>query len=134
MTTSKQQLTRKDPAELQQVERTRERALFTPDVDILETAEEVLLRADLPGVEEKNVDVTLENGVLTLKARVEDEVPEQLRLLDGEYVSGDYRRVFSLSEEIDQEKIRASVKNGVLTLHLPKAGQARARKIQVTSE
>jgi len=134
MSATNQQLAKTEKGQVQQVERTRDRILNAPDVDILEMADEVIVRADLPGVDEKNVDVTLENGVLTIQGRAEDEVPEELRLIDGEYVSADYKRVFSLSEEIDQEKIRAKVRNGVLTLHLPKAEPARARRIDVTAE
>jgi HSP20 family protein len=133
MTTSNQQMTKTDPTQVHQVERTRDRAVFAPAVDIVKTAEAVLLRADIPGVDEKNLDITLENGVLTLKAHAEDIVPGNLRLLAGEYVAGDYERVFSLSDEIDQEKIRASVRHGVLTLHLPKAAPAKARKIEVST-
>lgn len=133
MTAENTQLKTNEPTQAHQVERSRTRAVFAPAVDIIETAEEVLLRADLPGVDDTSVDITLENGVLTLKARTEDAVPGEMRLVDGEYVSGDFERIFSISDEIDQEQIRAGVKNGVLTLHLPKAAPARARKIQISA-
>lgn len=129
-----QQLATTEATRPHKVERTRSRALFSPAVDIIETSEKVLLRADLPGVQEKDIDVTLENGVLTLKARAEESVPEQMRLVTGEYVPGDFERVFSLSEDIDQENIRASVRNGVLTLDLPKAAPAKPRKITISSD
>lgn len=135
MTTENTQLKKNEPTQAHQVERARARTVFAPAVDILETPDEVLLRADLPGVDEQNVDITLENGVLTIKAHAaEDAVPTDMRLIDGEYVSGDFERIFSLSDEIDQEQIRAGVKNGVLTLHLPKAAPAKARKIEISGE
>jgi HSP20 family protein len=128
------QLAKTEPSAVQQVERTRNRPVFAPAVDIVETPEEVILRADLPGVEEKDVDVTLESGVLTIKGRAAEAAVSELRLVRGEYVPGDFERVFSLSDEIDQEHIKASVRNGVLDLRLPKAGPARARKIQISAE
>jgi HSP20 family protein len=134
MTQANQQIAKNEPGQVQQVERTRRRPVFAPAVDIVETSEEVILRADLPGVEEKDVDITLESGVLTLKGRATESVQSELRLVGGEYVTGDFERVFSLSDEIDQENIKATVRQGVLTLRLPKAGPAKARKIQISAE
>ncbi len=135
MTAANEQITTAEPTQVRQVERARDRGTFAPAVDILETGEEVILRADLPGVSEKDLDISLEKGVLTLRASgSESAVPEGMRRLQQEYVAGDYERAFSLSDEIDQENIRASVKNGVLTLRLPKAGPAKARKIDIISE
>jgi HSP20 family molecular chaperone IbpA len=133
MTVATEQVTK---SEATQVRKTgRERATFIPAVDILETAEEVVLRADLPGVGEKDLDISLESGVLTVKARAEEPtVFQDMRLYRQEYLVGGYERVFTLSDEIDQENIRASVKNGVLTLRLSKAGPAKSRKIDIISE
>lgn len=135
MTENNQQVTKTEEKTPQRIERPRRRAVFAPPVDIIETPDEILLKADLPGVDEKSIDCTLESGVLTFKAtRASDSTPEELRLMDGEFVPGDFERVFSLSEEIDQEKIRATVKDGVLNLHLPKSGAARARKIEISTD
>lgn len=130
--TDSNQVTKTENA--QPVQRRAPRPVFSPPVDIIETSEKIILRADIPGADEKNIDCTLERGVLTIRAKAEDQTPQEMRLLDGEFVPGDYQRVFSLSEEIDQEKIRASVKNGVLELQLPKAGHAKPRKIEIQSE
>ncbi len=116
------------------VEHTRSRRLYTPDVDIIEKNDEIVLIADMPGVEEKSVDITLEKNVLTIHGCVEPEVPENLKLTESEYGVGDYERAFTISDEIDREKIQATVKNGVLRLILPKAEAARARKIEVKAE
>ena len=103
---------------------------FTPRIDILETENELLLFADLPGVEQDNVDVGFENGELTLRARRTS--PEADRTpLAFEYETGDYFRAFRITEQIDAEKIWAELKNGVLTLHLPKVEAAKPRKIAV---
>ncbi|MEX2381332.1 MAG: Hsp20/alpha crystallin family protein [Opitutales bacterium] len=134
MTETNQQVAKSGEKGVQRMERPSRRPVFAPPVDIIETPDEIILRADLPGVDEKSIDCTLESGVLTLRASARDETPPEMRLIDGEFVPGDFERVFSLSEEIDQGKIRASVKNGVLDLHLPKSGTAKARKIQISTE
>jgi len=103
---------------------------FTPRIDILETEHELLLFADLPGVEQDNVDVRFENGELTLRARRTS--PQANRTpLAFEYETGDYFRAFRITEEVDAEKIWAEMKNGVLTLHLPKVEAVKPRKITV---
>jgi HSP20 family molecular chaperone IbpA len=116
------------------VERTRSRKVYTPAVDILEKENEIIVIADMPGVDDKAVDITLEKNVLTIYGKVEPEVPEQHRLAVAEYGIGDYQRVFTLSEEVDRDKIRATVKNGVLKLVMPKAEAVKTRKIEVMSE
>lgn len=134
MTNSNQQLAKDQSTQAKRMDRPARKTVFSPPVDIIETPEEVILRADLPGVDEKSIDCTLEAGLLTLKASTRAEVPQGMRLIDGEYIPGDFERVFSLSEEIDQENIKASVKNGVLDLHLPKSRAAKARKIEISTE
>ncbi|HVN23163.1 MAG TPA: Hsp20/alpha crystallin family protein [Syntrophorhabdales bacterium] len=114
-----------------QVERTRSTTVYTPDVDILEKEDAIIVFADIPGADESNVDITLEKDVLTIYARVEPEVPEKHELLHAEYGIGDYQRSFTISNEIDREKIEAKVKTGVLRLVLPKAKVAQTRKITV---
>lgn len=112
-------------------ERTSERRAYIPRVDIYETDEGINLVADMPGIDENSVDIMLEKNVLSIRGTVESEAPEDYSLAYAEYGVGDYERRFTLSDEIDQENIEASVKNGVLHLHLPKAGPAKARKISV---
>ena len=128
------QLSKKEKPASPGTEQTNRRPLMTPDVDILENGDDILLVADIPGVDEKHLDVEVENRVLTIRGRTAEQEPTNHRLVAGEYSPADFERVFTLSEELDQEKIEASVKNGVLRLRLPKAGQARARKIEVQSE
>jgi len=134
MAESNQQLTKSESKSPEKVERTPRRPIFSPPVDILETPEEIIVRADLPGVDETSVECTLEAGILTIRGTARDDTPQELRLIDGEYVPGDFERVFELSEEINQEKIRASIRNGVLELRLPKGDQAKARKIEIKAE
>lgn len=105
--------------------------VFTPATDIFETADNFMLHVDMPGVSEKDVNVTLENDVLTIRGRVEPEQPANMKPAYREYDVGDYRRVFTLSSEVDRDRIEASVKDGVLRLVLPKAETAKARRIAV---
>lgn len=112
-------------------ERIRERQCFVPKADIYETDADVVIVADIPGVDIKSVDITLEKNVLTINAFRSSNFPEGYSLAYNEYEEGDYVRSFRLSNEIDQEKIDAKVKNGELWLHLPKAAAAKAKKIAV---
>ena len=111
-------------------ERTRDRIAFVPRVDIYETDEGIVLMADMPGVDENSMDITLENDILSINGYVEPEEPENYRLAYAEYRVGDYQRRFTLSEQIDQDKIEATVRDGVLRLHLPKA-KPTTKKITV---
>jgi HSP20 family protein len=116
------------------IEPTRSRRIYTPDVDIIEGEEEIVVIADMPGVDEKSVDVVLEKNVLEIYGRVDPEIPDRHKLAVSEYGIGDYLRAFTLSDEVDKDKIQASVKNGVLRLVLPKVQAAKTRKIQVKAE
>jgi HSP20 family molecular chaperone IbpA len=111
-------------------ERTRARPAFIPRVDIYETDTATVLLADMPGVDEGSLDVTLENRVLTVKGYVEPEWPEGYALAYAEYRVGDYERSFTLTDSVDQDGIVATAKDGVLRLVLPKA-QPESRKISV---
>jgi len=116
------------------LERTRSKRLYAPPVDIVEEKDNLFLVADMPGVDENSLDITLDKNVLTIYGTVEPEMPENHRLVSAEYGIGDYQRTFTLSDEIDREKIEATVKNGVLRLTLPKAQTAKTRKIPVKAE
>jgi HSP20 family molecular chaperone IbpA len=116
------------------VERTSARRVYVPRVDIYEAGDEVILTADMPGVDENSVDITLEKNVLTIEGRVEWERPAGYELAYAEYGVGDYHRTFALSNEVDQSRIEATVRNGVLRLVLPKSEVAKTRKIAVRAE
>ena len=104
---------------------------FTPTVDIFERDDTTVIMADMPGVAAGDVDVTLERQVLTLRGKVKPFAPEGYRALSSEYRVGDYIRVFTLSDEIDQAKINAAFKNGVLRLELPRSPETKPKKIAV---
>jgi HSP20 family molecular chaperone IbpA len=115
-------------------EQTRTNKVFVPRTDIYESKDNLLLLADMPGVKQDAVDITLEQNILTIYGHVEIPKFEEYTLTYAEYGIGDYRRVFTLSNEIDRDGIQASVKNGVLKLVLPKSKNAIPRKITVQTE
>jgi len=112
-------------------ERTRERLAFVPRADVYETEEAITVVADMPGVDETSVDITLEDSVLTINGYVEPVQPDGMRLAYAEYQIGDYQRAFTLSDRIDRDGIEAVVKDGVLRLRLPKITEARVQKIAI---
>jgi HSP20 family molecular chaperone IbpA len=112
---------------------TERRQLYTPAVDIFENENSFILFADIPGADEKSVDITIEKDVLTINAKVNEEVPAGSKLRYAEYGIGDYRRSFTLGDRIDRDRIEATVKNGVLKLVLPRIEPA-VRRIQIRSE
>lgn len=112
-------------------ERIRNVKTFVPRVDIYENKDSLFLLADMPGVDEKTVDIELEKNVLTITGRVENGHVKDATMMYSEYEIGDYERVFTLSDQIDRDKIVATVKNGVLRLELPKAEEVKPKKIAI---
>lgn len=131
MATETKELQKTDTGTVQQAERTPERQVFSPRADVYETGEEIVVMADIPGVQEDSVDITLEKNVLTIQGTVDTPSHKGYRLAYGEFEDGDYERSFALSERVDRDKIQATVKDGVLRLVLPKAKETAARKIPV---
>jgi HSP20 family protein len=114
-------------------ERTRSTRLWRPLTDIVETAEGILLMVEMPGVSADGVEVTLERRVLTIQGRGNPRQPERLSLAHVEYESGDYERAFTLGDEFAADRIEAQMKNGVLTLKLPRSEAAQPRSIKVNA-
>lgn len=112
-------------------EGTRPGLVFRPDVDIVESGDEFFVTADLPGVDEENVRIHLEDGVLSIDAEPATEPDPAWTPLYAEYRSGGYHREFRLTDAVDDERIRATMRDGVLQLHLPKTERHRPRQIAV---
>ena len=117
-----------------EMERMRSRRSFVPRADIYDTEKEITILADIPGANEKTVDITLEKDVLSITAYVEPTIPGGYDIAYAEYEEGDYQRSFRLSNEIDRDKIEAVVRDGVLRLRLPKVQEAQAKKITVKAK
>ena len=123
----------KQEAALGGAESTRDRAMFSPVVDIWETDDGLILVADLPGVTPEDLTVDLSGGTLTVSGRVSPS-PSGRKALLTEYEVGHFYRQFSLSEGLDQSGITAALKDGVLKLTLPRLAPAQPRKIEITHE
>lgn len=104
---------------------------FVPPADIYETDEALAVVLEMPGVEKKDIDVSLENDVLSVDGRIDFSKYRDLEPVYAEYNVGHYARSFSLSDRIDREKISANIEDGVLTLTLPKAKAAQPRRISI---
>lgn len=114
-------------------ERTKPGKVFVPIVDIRETKDSMVLIADMPGVDETSVDITLEKNILTVTGAVKPQVFENHTMAHAEYDIGDYERALTISDEVDRDGIAATVRNGVLRVTLRKAEKAKARKIAITA-
>jgi HSP20 family protein len=128
------------PQELQvqekrEVERQQEATVparaFLPPTDIFESDDVLTLVMEMPGVDREAVDVNVENDVLRVEGRLDFSKYEGMQPVYTEYNVGHYRRSFSLSSKIDQDRISAQMQDGVLTLVLPKAEEAKPRRISV---
>ena len=111
-----------------------ERRVYMPRTDIYETRDAFVVVADMPGVDEKNVEIVSENDTLTIRGRVEPLTFTGHRLAWQEYGEGHFEKAFTLSNDINRDGITAAMKNGVLKLTLPKGGPAKTRKIEVKAE
>jgi HSP20 family protein len=107
------------------------RPVFLPPADIYETRDNIVVLAEMPGVAPDGVDITLERRVLTIRGRSAANEHAGYQRVYNEYADGDYERSFTLSENIDRDRIEATLKNGVLHLVLPKAETAKARRIEL---
>jgi len=128
----KKELQAREKAELSApAEQTRPGPAFTPAVDIFETDQEITVLADMPGVKAKDLAIDLRENTLTLSGDVESPEGQTEEEVFREYRTGNYYRQFTLSDVIDQSKIEAALKDGVLRLRLPKIQAAAPRTIPV---
>ena len=105
--------------------------VFLPTTDIYETQDALNVVMDMPGVQKNNIDVAIEDGVLRVSGRIDFDKYEELQPIYTEYNIGHYSRSFRLSSKIDQTKISAELKDGALSLVLPKVEEAKLRAISV---
>lgn len=128
----------KQDKSLEKVERnaaepTREGRVYVPATDIYEKDDAILVRCDMPGVTQDGIDIRLENTELEISGTQGGGRPDDMDLLMGEYDTGVFRRKFSVPQLIDRENIRARLHNGVLDIELPKAEQAKPRRIEIAT-
>jgi HSP20 family protein len=104
---------------------------YRPPLDLYDLPDRYEIHFDLPGASPEDIDVTVDDGVLTVEARVPWRYPEGLEPLHVEFGIGDFRRQVRIGEDIDSEALEASYVDGVLTIALPKRAERRARRVQV---
>lgn len=104
---------------------------YVPYTDIFETADALTVVMEVPGVEKNRLDIKIEQGVLQVEGRIDFDNYADMQPVYTEYNVGHYSRRFSLSSELDQDRISAQMDDGVLTLKLPKAEEAKPRKITI---
>lgn len=127
-----QELAVRDKKELvSKEEKTVPGRYYVPYGDIYETDEALTVVLEMPGVEKKDLDISLENNVLRVDGRIEFSKYDSMEPLYTEYNIGHYTRSFTLSNKVDQEHISAQLDDGVLTLTLPKAKEAQPRRISI---
>lgn len=106
-------------------------APLVPPVDIFEDSEGITLKADLPGVSKENLAIGVEGETLTLEGSVDLGAPARMSDVYAEIRVAQYKRTFALARDLDTDRIEANLKNGVLTLRIPKREQAKPRRIAV---
>ena len=114
-------------------QRQQQRAVM-PDVDVFEDDAGITLLADMPGVTKEQLELKIEGDALLIEGGVRPLTPEGLKAVYAEVRVPRYRRSFTLSRELDTARIEANLKDGVLTLHIPKQAHAQPRRIAVTSD
>jgi HSP20 family protein len=112
-------------------ERTIPARYYVPDTDIYETADALVVVMEMPGVEKGSLDIGIEEDTLHIEGHIDLAKYAEMEPLYTEYNVGHYSRNFTLSSKIDRDKITAETKDGVLTLTLPKAKEAKPRKIKI---
>jgi len=109
----------------------KEEAALLPPVDVVEDIQGITLYADLPGVAKDRLSLQVEADTLTIEGEIRLDMPEGMDSFHAEVGSPRYRRVFTLSKELDTEKVSAEFDRGVLKLRIPKAAHARPRKVEI---
>ena len=128
-----QELTVRDKREMvAKEERTAPGRYFVPNADIHETNDALTVVMEMPGVDRNNLNISLENDVLRVDGHIDFSKYEGMEPVYTEYNIGHYTRSFTLSNKIDQDRISAQLEDGVLILTLPKAAEARARRIAIS--
>ncbi|MBN1125120.1 MAG: Hsp20/alpha crystallin family protein [Sedimentisphaerales bacterium] len=124
---SEKELAKKQQAEVTRREQTEE--VFVPAADIWETEDQIMIRMDMPGVAKNDTEVKIERDTLLVQGKVSSEA--QGNLLYGEQRVGNFRREFSLSDDLDHEHVSAQMNDGILTITIGKAEAVKPRKIEI---
>ena len=115
-------------------EPTRSGVVYRPAVDIIQRDQELVVLADMPGLDSDNIDIQFEKGALTIHGKTQPRQDDETHYLLEEYGVGDFYRAFQINEQVDVSRISAEYSDGVLTLRLPKAAAVMPRKIDVAAK
>ena len=125
--------TKSGSLEKHQAELTRDIPVFTPSTDIYEMGDKIHIVCDMPGVEEKDLDISLEDSVLSIVGHQAEQAPGGHKLVNRGYGTGVFKRSFTLMTDTNPESVKAKLADGVLRIEIEKAERAKPRKIAITA-
>ena len=131
MSATKQEVAKRESTDVQAAKAREESLALAPAVDIYENAQGITVQADLPGVSKDGLSIHADRNSLVIEGNAVIDVPAAMEAIHAEVQATRYRRSFALSGELDAERIEATLKDGVLTLRIPKRAEFRPRKVEV---
>ena len=131
MSATKQEVAKRESTDVQAAKAREESLALAPAVDIYENAQGITVQADMPGVSKDGLSIQADRNSLVIEGNAVIDVPAAMEAIHAEVQATRYRRSFALSGELDAERIEATLKDGVLTLRIPKRAEFRPRKVEV---
>jgi HSP20 family molecular chaperone IbpA len=131
MSAAKQEVAKRESTDVQAAKAREESLALAPAVDIYENAQGITVQADMPGVSKDGLSIQADRNSLVIEGNAVIDVPAAMEAIHAEVQATRYRRSFALSGELDAERIEATLKDGVLTLRIPKRAEFRPRKVEV---
>ena len=131
MSAAKQEVAKRESTDVQAAKAREESLALAPAVDIYENAQGITLQADMPGVSKDGLSIQADRNNLVIEGNAVIDMPDGMEAIYADVQATRYRRSFALSGELDTERIEASLKDGVLTLRIPKRAEFRPRKVEV---
>ena len=131
MSAAKQEVAKRESTDVQAAKAREESLALAPAVDIYENAQGITVQADMPGVSKDGLSIQTDRNSLVIEGNAVIDVPAAMEAIHADVQATRYRRSFALSGELDAERIEATLKDGVLTLRIPKRAEFRPRKVEV---
>ena len=131
MSAAKQEVAKRESTDVQAAKPREESPALAPAVDIYENAQGITVQADMPGVSRDGLRIQADRNSLVIEGNAVIDVPAAMEAIHADVQATRYRRSFALSGELDAERIEATLKDGVLTLRIPKRAEFRPRKVEV---
>ena len=131
MSAAKQEVAKRESTDVEAAKAREESLALAPAVDIYENAQGITAQADMPGVSRDGLSIQADRNSLVIEGNAVIDVPAAMEAIHADVQATRYRRSFALSGELDAERIEATLKDGVLTLRIPKRAEFRPRKVEV---